>query len=269
LHQPLVTTEEQTMMTFPFGAPVHRLAIDPPGRQVDAVVIGAYPSAFHVSWRAPDGRRVAALPVDNEPVPFWDGSGADELFEQWRSQYFTPQWGSVRPSAMNGSSGRKLFGDWIAPLGVGPDDYFVTDCLDTAMMSTGVQRRVTAAGGESATYHQLIGVLGLPPAEMPHHPSEGDIVAQARGNHDRLRGQLAASGATTLITLGNAAARVVAELGGQAGGALERDAYQEVRSIDLGGHSYAWHALVHPAVRPPWTEIHRAWLEARRTTAPG
>lgn len=256
------------MMTFPFGAPVQRLAVDPPTRQVDAFVIGAYPSALHVSWKTPDGRRVAALPVDNEPVPFWDGSGADELFERWRSHYFKTQWGSVTPSAMNGSSGRKLFRDWIAPLGFGPDDYFVTDCLDTAMMSTGVERRVTAAGGESATYHQLIGALGLPPVAMPRHPSEGEIVAQARGHHDRLRGQLAVAGATTLITLGNAAARVVAEVGGQTGRALERDTYQEVRHIDVGGRSYAWYALVHPAVRPPWTETHRVWLEARGTRDP-
>src|SRR5687768_878716 len=94
--------EELTMLTFPFGAPVHRLAVRPPSSQVSAVVIGAYPSAFHVSWRTPSGDRVAALPVDNEPVPFWDGSGAEELFEEWREKYFQPEWGSVTPSPMNG-----------------------------------------------------------------------------------------------------------------------------------------------------------------------
>lgn len=250
-------------MTFPFGAPVHRLAVSAPRSRVSAVVLGAYPSAFHVSWKTPDGRRVAALPVDNEPVPFWDGSEAEELFEQWKDKYFKPMWGSATPSAMNGSSGRKLYEQWIAPLGITREDYFVTDCLDTAMMSTGVERRVTASGGNDATYHRLIEALGLPRVDLPRHPSEGEIVAQARENHERLGGQLAASGATTLITLGNAAARVVAELGGQPGGALERDSYQEVRSIDVGGRVYAWHALVHPAVRPPWTETHRAWVEAR------
>lgn len=256
------------MLTFPFGAPVLSLATGLPARQVSAFVLGAYPSALHVEWRTPDGRRVAALPVDNEPYPFWDGSGMDEFFDRWRTQYFRPQWGSVTPSSLNGSSGRKLHEEWIAPLGIDRRDYFVTDCLDTAMMSTGVERRVTADGGADATYHLLVDELGLPPVEMPPHPSEGEIVARARGNHDRIRGQLAASGATMLITLGNAAARVVAEVGGQTGGGLEHDSYQEVRHIDVGGRSYAWHALVHPAVRPPWTETHRVWLKARSPLDP-
>jgi hypothetical protein len=251
------------MPTFPFGAPVERLATEPPTRHVSTFVLGAYPSAFHVRWTAPDGRRVGALPVDNEPWPFWDGTGSDELFERWRGQYFRPHWGEAAPSSMNGSSGWKLYEQWLAPLGVSRDDYFVTDCLDTAMMSTGVDRRVTSAGGDAAVYHQLIDELGLPAVDMPRHPSESQIVSGARHNHQRLRDQLAASGAGTIVTLGNAAARVVAELGGQRGGSLARDTYQDQRGVEIGGRGYIWHALVHPAVRPPWTEIHQAWREAR------
>ena len=63
---------------------------------------------------------------------------------------------------------------------------------------------------------------------------------------------------------GNAAARVVAALGGQSGGALVRETYQDLRKVTIGGRVLAWHALVHPAVRQPWTEIHRAWRESRR-----
>ena len=96
-------------------------------------------------------------------------------------------------STMNGSSGWKLYDQWIAPLGIKRDDYFVTDCLDTAMMSTGVARRVTAAGGDQATYHLLVDKLGLPPVEMPRHPSENEIVSLAREHHPRLRRQLEAS----------------------------------------------------------------------------
>ena len=131
------------------------------------------------------------------------------------------------------------------------------------MMSTGVERRVTAAGGADATYHRLVDELGLPPVDMPSHPSEGAIVSQARANHDRLRRQLAASHAGTLITLGNAAARVVAELGGQRGGQLAHDTYEQARSVHIDGRAYVWHALVHPAVRPPWTDTHQAWRDTR------
>jgi hypothetical protein len=165
---------------------------------------------------------------------------------------------------MNGSSGRKLYDEWIAPLDIDRGDYFVTDCLDTAMMSTGVEKRVTAAGGKDATYHLLVDELGLPPVEMPRHPPENQIVTQARENHERLRRQLTASGATTLITLGNAAARVVAEMGKQPGGQLDARTYHDERSVTIDGRPYVWHALVHPAVRPPWTETHRSWRESRQ-----
>lgn len=253
------------MPTFPFGAPVNSLATGLPAREVSAFVLGAYPSALHVGWRAPDGRRVAALPVDNEPYPFWDGSGMDDLFDRWRAQYFRPEWGSVTPSSMNGSSGRKLYDEWIAPLGIDRGDYFVTDCLDTAMMSTGVERRVTAAGDDEATYHLLAEELDLPPVEMRPHPSESEIVGLARGHHDRLRQQLEASGAGIVITLGNAAARVLTALGGEHGGPLTQDSYRQVRAVQVGRRRLEWHALVHPAVRPPWVETHRAWQASMRS----
>ena len=99
---------------------------------------------------------------------------------------------------------------------------------------------------------------------MPRHPSETQIVELARDQHPRVRAQLEASGAEVVITLGNAAARVLTALGGQSGGALVRETYQEVRSVSIGGRALEWHALVHPAVRPPWTEVHRAWRENRR-----
>jgi hypothetical protein len=234
-----------------------------PEREVSTFVLGAYPSALHVSWRAPNGQRVSALPVDNEPYPFWDGADKGALFERWRAEWFRREWGTVTASTMNGSSGWKLYDRWIAPLGIERGDYFVTDCLDTAMMSTGVERRVSAAGGEQATYNRLVEELGLPPVEMPRHPSENEIVSLAREHHPRLRRQLEASNATTLITLGNAAARVITALGGEPGGKLTHNAYQGVRHLTIGSRTLKWHALVHPAVRPPWTDTHEAWRAAQ------
>jgi len=54
---------------FPFGAPV--LARAPSADTARPLfVLGAYPSALHVRWTAPDGASIAAMPVDNEPEPF-------------------------------------------------------------------------------------------------------------------------------------------------------------------------------------------------------
>lgn len=252
-----------TVATFPFGAPVRDLAMGTPLREVSTVVIGAYPSAVQVEWTPPRGlgRRVPALPVDNEPYPFWDGSGMDHFVERWRSEWFRPEWGTVRPSRLNGSSGRRLHTRWLAPLGVAVDDYFVTDCLPTSMMSDGVEGVVTGEG----VYAALAEELGLPAVDMRQHPSENAIVAGAESQHDRLRRQVEASGASTIVTLGNAAARVVAAMSGQAGGALDETTYEEPRLATIGDRNLTWHALVHPAVRAPWVERHDQWILGRRT----
>jgi hypothetical protein len=70
------------------------------------MAIGAYPSALHVRWSPPPGlgKPVAALPVDNEPTPFWNGSRdeVNDLVEDWRAEFFNPQWGQVTPAVLNG-----------------------------------------------------------------------------------------------------------------------------------------------------------------------
>jgi hypothetical protein len=246
------------MGIFPFGAPVHELSTAAPLREVSTFVLGAYPSAVHVEWTPPDRleRRVVALPVDNEPYPFWDGSGMDHFVERWRAQWFRPAWGSVRPSSLNGSSGRTLHARWLAPLGVAVDDYFVTDCLPTSMMSTGVAKVLSPEG----VYGKLVERLGLPPAAMAPHPSENTIVTQAVDHHERIRGQIAASGARRIVTLGNAAARVLAAAAGGTGGALTESTYLVPRRLVVNGREIEWHALVHPAVRAPWVERHDQWV---------
>ena len=249
------------MGTFPFGAPVNDLAMGLPRRRVRAFVLGAYPSAVHVEWTPPPGlgKRVAALPVDNEPYPFWDGSGMDHFVERWRSDHFDASWGSVKPSTMNGSSGRVLHQRWLRPLGVDPMDYFVTDCLPTSMLSTGVAKQVTGDG----VYASLVTALGLPEVDMKPHPSEGDIVRQAALQHERIREQILASGAEILVTLGNAAARVVQQITGHAEGVLTEGTYRQARAIRIDRRSLTWHALVHPAVRPPWDARHDAWISSQ------
>ena len=66
---------------FPFGQVNLERPMRLPTQAVDAVVIGAYPSAFHVSWSLPpeldprpvDARRrafISSLAVDVEPTVF-------------------------------------------------------------------------------------------------------------------------------------------------------------------------------------------------------
>src|SRR5947209_770608 len=85
-------------LVFPFGEPVLRCR---PASSTTRYlwILGAYPSALHVAWRPPHERHwVRALPVDNEPEPFWNGLDAEERIERWKDRVrYVAQWGEIRP----------------------------------------------------------------------------------------------------------------------------------------------------------------------------
>lgn len=249
------------MGTFPFGAPVLPRGEGMPDRQSRVMVIGAYPSALHVRWTPPEGfgPPVAAIPVDNEPRPFWNGDGQEDLFEGWKATRFRAEWGSVELTHLNGSSGRDIADRWLQPLGFALQDAFITDCLSTARASIGVERRI------AERYVPMAETLGAPAADLRPHPSESEIVAEALAHHTgRLREQLRAASPEVVVTLGNAAGRVVAALAGlpDHDGILRADTYGAEHPITLGGRTLAWRALVHPATPKVWAERHARWIES-------
>ena len=107
--------------TFPFGAPV---TARPPSasspRQL--LVLGAYPSALHASWRPPAGsglKPVRAVPVADEPSPFWDGRDAQQRVADWVAAFgiVASRHGSfATPERLNGPSGAWVTGELLEPL---------------------------------------------------------------------------------------------------------------------------------------------------------
>lgn len=257
-------TKGDVVGRFPFGAPVLPRGTEVPDRAYSVLVLGAYPSALHVRWTPPGGygRPVTALPVDNEPTPFWDGDSAETQaeFEQWRQQWFDPRWGSVTPAALNGPSGRDLVARWLAPLGYSREDAFITDCLPTARASDGVAARL------ADRYRPVVAGLGAPEVDLGQHPSENDIVTEAlREEADRLTAQVRAVDPELVVTLGNAAARVLAGLGDERDleARLRADSYGQERHVTIAGRTVPWQALVHPATPKAWAERHLAWAGTR------
>jgi uracil-DNA glycosylase len=251
------------MGKFPFGAPVLPCGTDLPTQRYPVLLLGAYPSALHVRWTPPPGfgRPVVALPVDNEPTPFWDGESAEVqgLFDRWYQTYFKAEWGTVTPAALNGSSGRDIADLWLRPLGFTRQEAFITDCLPVARASDGVAKRL------ADRYAPVVAAFGAPATDLGPHPSENAIVTEAPGEHaDRLIAQVIAADPEVLVTLGNAAARVLAGVGGEPGrqAVLRADSYGQERQVILGGRAFRWQALVHPATPLAWAERHRAWAEA-------
>ncbi|WP_183098721.1 uracil-DNA glycosylase family protein [Nocardioides pelophilus] len=252
--------------TFPFGAPVQHCGDRQPD-PCDAFVLGAYPSAIHVRWVPPRSSGlgpVSALAVDNEPAVFWDGSDADERVKTWEDQYFDPAWGKVSTARLNGPSGAWLSSNILDPLtAAGAGSHFVTDCLTTYRLSTGAAARL------NDTYEPMAKkTSGLRNADLKPHPGEAQIVREAlESQRERLNRQIAAARPRVIVTLGNAASRVIASFAGAAvSGKLTQDGYGRPSIVTLAGIELSWIALVHPATPTVWQRRHQAWLSGQGFT---
>jgi hypothetical protein len=253
---------------FPFGAHVLRRS---PSASTPRLlfVLGAYPSAVHVQWTPPGaGKTVRALPVDNEPEPFWEGSDEVEVVAEWKRKvrFDENQWGRVEPTGkLNGSSGVALAHDFLAPLGVVRNDVWITDVLDTYRASEGAEERI------ADTYAHFAVAAKAPPAGLAHHPSEDAIVQEGleQPQRQRLMAEIEKAQPKVIVTLGNAALRVLRTLLAKDGGSVAPAAlsagrdYGKAVSLRLGGRSVVWLPLAHPAaVRtiPAFGTVHRAWI---------
>lgn len=223
-------------------------------------VLGAYPSALHVRWTPPTPwRSIAAIAVDNEPTPFWTGEDQIERVDRWRAAVgWDPAWGEVRSvGALNGPSGAWVADQVFGPLGVTREDAWITDCLDIYHASTG------AAGRIADTYAPFAKAHGLIAADLGAHPSEAAIVTEALAQHRvRLLDELARATPDVVVTLGNAALRVLGSLGTVDGGAprgLATEGYGKSLRLRIAGRTVTWLPLTHPAAPEMYQAAHRAW----------
>jgi len=135
----------------------------------------------------------------------------------------------------------------------------VTDCLTTSRLSTGAATRLRD------TYEPMAkSTSGFPSADLQPHPSEAQIVREALETQgERLSGQIATARPKVIVTLGNAASRVLNSLAGAAGpGKLIQDGYGRASTVTVGGIELSWIALVHPATPAAWQARHQDWLSS-------
>lgn len=248
---------------FPFGTPVGRCP-SWPVEQPELFVLGAYPSALHIEWKPPAEsglRRVRALPVDDEPEPFWNGEDADARVERWRE---TVGWRrelgeAAAPPGLNGSSGSWVDERILQPLGATRADAWITDCLDTYRASTGVTKAVSTVYDEFARRHDL------PTARLATHPTETQIVTEAlEHQRERLGEDLGVARPSVIVTLGNAALRVLRSLLDERRAPAKLSAgesYGEPVDLALDGRPVHWWPLAHPAAPKPYQDAHARWIE--------
>jgi hypothetical protein len=249
--------------TFPFGRPV---LPRPPSASTKRCVfiLGAYPSALHVSWRAPTGEPIHALAVDNEPLPFWSGDGEDAYITRWKALvgFRDGDWGRIAGvGRSNGSSGRWVDDKVLIPLKARRDDAWITDCLDTYFSS----ERGAAAVAER--YSPFAVRAGLPAASLAVHPTESTIAKLGvREHRDRLLHELSDAAPDIVVTLGNAALKVLRTIMGatDAPTKLRADSgYGTERTLSVDGRDIVWFPLAHPAAPRAYQDAHARWCRKR------
>jgi uracil-DNA glycosylase len=118
-----------------------------------------------------------------------------------------------------------------------------------------------------AVRHGVIQAWGdhppLQPAQLDPHPSEPQIVREALNEQKvRLGTQIRAAQPEQVVTLGDAAAQVIADMSDWSGsGKVSTTPYGLPRRITLAEVDLLWFALVHPAARGEWQRVHAAWID--------
>jgi hypothetical protein len=257
---------------FPFGRPntVREMRM-PVGGTAVALVIGVYPSAFHVTWRH-EGKRIAALAVDVEPAVFWNGKQPtpSAVFEDWKASVdFRDEWGMVS-EGHNGPSGDVLENEILQPLGFDPEAIAFTDAVPWYFVKGGKGSQGAAIKKRFAPFAVE---LGLHPGSLPSRPSQADLVKIVTDTERResLRDEITRAGAPLLITLGSealAAVRGIAESVAGVQTTIQIDGYGAVGEITVAGRTMAFRPLAHPGLlrqkhnKDPWKKAHLHWRAA-------
>lgn len=248
-----------------FGRPVQPTRPRADGPR-ELFILGAYPSALHVRWESDAlPRPILAVAVDNEPEPFWTGEDEQKRIAQWRDAVsFRELWGRVSGCGdLNGSSGQWVGKRVLKPLGITREQAWITDCLDTYFESGGAARRM-----KQPAVQEAIAMLGIRPRRLRAHPAESDIVHEALAVHaERLRAELCTARPELVVTLGNAALRVLAALAESSVPRLHRlspdpKMYGRMEQVRIAGRLIAWLPLAHPAARNAYQQAHAAWILA-------
>jgi len=234
--------------------------------QSDWFILGAYPSALYIRWEPPGERPIAAVAVADEPEPFWAGKDQEIRIMEWADNlHWNPGWGRfTSPGKLNGSSGSWLFEKVFTPLRINRVEAWITDCLDLYHESKGAARRLN-----DPVLQHMIEEMKIRDRDLPAHPSESQIVSDA--HYSRLRRELAVCRPRHVITLGNAALRVFANLMDDPPPikrlAADRS-YGRTFNVRIpGGNSADLLPLAHPAAPAAYQDAHKRWKRSRNSDA--
>ena len=262
--------------SFPFGQPNRVRPMRRPTGDPAALIVGVYPSAFHIAWsppddvdpRPPDVRQrpmISSLAVDVEPAVFWDGtdpSPADEL-ERWKLTVgFDPATHGVVRVGNNGPSGSGLLNEILAPLGIDPANAAYTDAVPWFFVKGGPGSQGNAI---TERFNPIARRLGLVEGQLPKRPTARALVniAASSPRRDRLRQEVLDAGAPLVVTLGQEALDVLRGVAHHLTGApsrLDPHGYGSNADLIIGGRTFTLLPLAHPGFLRQTT--HMKWRDA-------
>lgn len=272
---------------FPFGRP----NTERPARMVveaRAMVIGVYPSAWHVSWTAPDlfgdgaTHSVKAMAVDVEPTVFWDGANDDfeARLRNWKQQvdFVEGSHGTIgtRSPSTNGSSGAKVVSNYLAPLGIPVENTAFTDVYPVFMVKRGGGASREQGDAIREDYDPIAERMGNARCTLPPRISSNQLPLQAATRFgQRLVDDLEASRTSLVITLGREVWDTLILLSAMNARPpcarfddLNSEQYGARGSLKIGGRTVEWLPLVHPGLlkgdASEWARRHSTWSERQR-----
>ena len=267
---------------FPFGKPNS----ERPGRRAEkahAVVIGVYPSAWHVHWTAPmhlpAGPRggVKALAVDVEPTVFWDGVSDDfeARLAKWKGEvgFRDEEHGKISAVSpkTNGSSGKKVAMHYLAPLGLEVERVAFTDIYPVFMVKHSKARRREQGDAIHEEYNPIAQAMGFSRCSLPSRIPERELPLKAAERFGlRLLEELSAADPPLVITLGREVWSTLMHIEplrarppvGNFDGLKSSDDYGSLGDVLVSGRRVPWLPLVHPGLlgRPSeWEMLHATW----------
>ena len=240
-------------------------------RGAKAIIIGVYPSAWHVTWQAPKllagpdrSGSIAALAVDVEPTVFWDGNDADfgERVTRWKEAvgFVDDKHGSIeaRSPNANGSSGKKVIQQYLMPLDIEPDRAAFTDIYPVFLVKTKKPNAAKREQGDAIReeYDSIAKPMGWHPCTLPPRiPTDRLPRIAAATFGDRLVADLTEAAAPLIVTLGEEVWSTVLAIPSLCARAPRRtfsdlygDAYGQKGRITVGGREVEWLPLVHPGL---------------------
>ena len=270
---------------FPFGQLNRVRPMRRPSGEAHALVVGVYPSAFHIAWSPPshlDPRLVTqrarpyigSLAVDVEPIVFWNGQSPSpaELLEQWKVGVgFTDEHG-IATVGNNGPSGAGLVVNVLEPLGLDADDVAFTDAVPWFFVKDG-------AGSQGEAIRERFGPIaasiGAAQGSIPKRPTTRQLVELANGplRRDALRAELVEAAEPLVITLGQEALDAIRAVADRCDGVQVRlaptDDYGTRGELVVGDHRMRFLPLVHPGfqrqtIRQDWKEQLKSWDTSAR-----